>query len=151
MYELILLIHSWLRWGALVAGFVATFAAFGIRPGESSYPADRWGLIFTITLDIQFLLGFLLYFALSPATAAAFDNFGAAMKDPVARFWAVEHGLFMVFAVLVAHVGRVLAKKTRTPPGKRVRLVTCFALATIAMLVATPWPGLPAGRPLFRF
>jgi hypothetical protein len=32
-----------------------------------------------------------------------------------------------------------------------MRLLVCFALATIAMLAAIPWPGMPAGRPLFRF
>jgi hypothetical protein len=72
------------------------------------------------------------------------------MRDPVARFWAVEHVCMMVVAVVLAHVGRVLARKAATPDSRRTRMVVCFALATILMAVAIPWPGMRAGRPLFR-
>jgi hypothetical protein len=151
MYDAILLIHSWLRWAAVLAGIAATIAAFTSRPdGPGKTPVDRWGLIFMITLDLQLLLGLLLYFALSPTTAAIFDDFGAAMRDPVARFWAVEHITLMLAAVVLVHVGRVLARKAVTPSAKRTRLLVCFALALLAMLAATPWPGFRAGRPLFR-
>jgi hypothetical protein len=29
-------------------------------------------------------------------------------------------------------------------------MIVCFGIATAAMLAAIPWPGLRAGRPLFR-
>jgi hypothetical protein len=151
MYEFVLTLHSWLRWAAIPAGIVATIAAFTVRPGYTeSTRADRWGLILTIVLDLQLVLGLLLYVALSPTTAAVFEDFGAAMGDPVARFWAVEHIALMLAAVVVAHVGRILGRKARTPNSKRIRLLVCFALATVVMIAATPWPGMPAGRPLFR-
>jgi hypothetical protein len=120
------------------------------RPAGQADPADKWGLIFMITLDLQMLLGLLLYFALSPTTAAIMNDFGAAMKDPVARFWAVEHACMMVVAVVLAHLGRVLARKAATPASKRTRLMVCFTLATLLILGGTPWPGMTAGRPLFR-
>jgi len=56
----------------------------------------------------------------------------------------------MVFAVVMAHVGRVLARKAASPAARRKRLLVCFALSTIAMIAATPWPGMASGRPLFR-
>ena len=145
MYELVLTAHSWLRWVALIAGLMAVVMAFTASPR-----ADRWGLILVIALDIQLLLGLALYLALSPNTKAIFGNFGAAMRDPVARFWAVEHVSLMVFAVVMAHVGRVLARKAASPAARRKRLLVCFALSTIAMIAATPWPGMASGRPLFR-
>src|SRR5688500_10507430 len=112
MFDLILLLHSWLRWPALIAGIVATIAAFNSRPrGLEKTAADRWGLIFMILLDLQLLIGLLLYVALSPTAAAIREDFGAAMRDPVARFWAVEHITLMIVAVAVAHIGRVLARK----------------------------------------
>lgn len=152
MYELVLLLHSWLRWGALLAGVLATVTAFTVKPGlRGSEQADRWGLFFTIALDMQMLLGLLLYLALSPITSAIFDDFGAAMGDPVARFWAVEHVTMMVIALVLAHLGRILARKALSPSAKRMRLIICFGLATILMFVGTPWPGMNAGRPLFRF
>ena len=145
MYELVLTAHSWLRWVALIAGLMAVVMAFTASPR-----ADRWGLILVIALDIQLLLGFALYLVLSPNTKAIFGNFGAAMRDPVARFWAVEHVSLMVFAVVMAHVGRVLARKAAAPAAKRKRLLVCFVLSTLAMIAATPWPGMASGRPLFR-
>jgi hypothetical protein len=56
----------------------------------------------------------------------------------------------MLFAVVIVHVGRVLARKAPTAAMKRKRLLVCFALATVAIIAATPWPGRSAGRPLFR-
>jgi hypothetical protein len=151
MYEFVLLIHSWLRWGALLAGVLATLFAFRVAPAGGADRTDRWGLILIIALDLQLVIGLLLYFALSPTTAAILDNFGAAMRDPVARFWAVEHVSMMLAALVAGHLGRVLGRTARTPASKRTRLRICYGLATIAMVAGMPWPGLAAGRPLFRF
>jgi hypothetical protein len=151
MFDVILLLHSWLRWPALIAGIVATGAAFSSRPiGAEKTAADRWGAIFVGLLDLQFLIGLLLYFVLSPTTAAIRADFGAAMRDPVARFWAVEHITMMFAAVAVAHIGRVLARKARTPGARRTRMLVCYAIATLTIIAAIPWPGMRAGRPLFR-
>jgi hypothetical protein len=151
MFDVILLLHSWLRWPALIAGIVAIAAAYSSRPiGSEKTAADRWGGIFVGLLDLQMLLGLLLYVVLSPTTAAIFQDFGAAMRDPVARFWAVEHLTLMLAAVIVAHVGRVLARKARSPRAKRIRMLVCYTLATLAIGAAIPWPGIRAGRPLFR-
>jgi heme A synthase len=150
MYTTVLAIHSWIRWLALVAGIGATLAVLMGRVETEKSPADRWGLVLMMALDIQMLLGLLLYLALSPNMAAIMDNFGAAMKDPGLRFWAVEHLSTMLIAVVLVHVGRVLARKAFTPAGKRTRLLVCFGLATLLMMVGMPWPGRPGGRPLFR-
>jgi hypothetical protein len=147
MFESVLSIHSWLRWAAIILGIAATVVAF--KAGGSAR-ADRWGLLFLIVMDLQLLFGLALYLSLSPTTTAIFGDFGAAMRDPVARFWAVEHVSLMLFAVVITHVGRVLGRNAADPARKRRRLLVCFALATIAILVATPWPGMTAGRPLFR-
>ncbi|MEO8257036.1 MAG: hypothetical protein ABI868_06785 [Acidobacteriota bacterium] len=152
MYSLVLLLHSWLRWAALVAGVgaIATTAADRSDTMRTTR-ADLWGLALMILLDIQLLVGLLLYLVLSPFTTEAMRDFGAAMKNPGLRFFAVEHVALMFAAVVLAHVGRVLARKARTPEQKRSRLLICFILATIAMLLAIPWPGMASGRPLFRF
>jgi Na+-driven multidrug efflux pump len=152
MYELVLIVHSWLRWFAIIAGVVATVSALSGRSfGDArDHRADKWGLMLMIALDLQLLLGLLLYLAISPTTRAIFNDFGAAMRDPVARFWAVEHVSTMILAVAIAHVGRVLARRAKTARAQRMRSAICFGLATILMIAGTPWPGMRAGRPLFR-
>src|SRR5215212_5209065 len=141
MYSTVLVIHSWLRWLAIVTAVGATLSAFNNTRGNES-PADRWSLFAMMALDAQMLVGLILYFALSPFTDQAMKNFSAAMQNPQLRFWAVEHITAMFAAVIVAHVGRVLARKARTPDAKRIRLLLCFGVATLLMLIATPWPGM---------
>ena len=151
MYSIVLALHSWLRWLALLAGLAATFTALGDNATPPAKgPADRWGLILTIALDTQLLLGLLLYFVLSPTMEAIRGDFGLAMKDPVARFWAVEHLTTMLVAIVVAHVGRVLGRKSTSADSKKMKLFVCYGIATVLMFIAIPWPGLRAGRPLFR-
>jgi hypothetical protein len=149
MYNAVLIVHSWFRWIALILGVMATYAAFTDRSAGQP-TTDRWSLFFMMALDIQMLLGLLLYLVLSPFTAAALNDFGAAMRNPALRYWAVEHVSLMLVAVVIVHVGRVLARTARTPQSRRTRQIVCFSLATIAMIAATPWPGMANGRPLFR-
>ena len=150
MYTTVLLLHSWIRWIALVAGVGATMAAARGKVEGANSLSDRWGLFAMMALDIQMLLGLLLYFVLSPNMQEILNNFGGAMKDPTTRFWAVEHTSAMLAAVVLAHVGRVLARKAATPAAKRTRLLVCFGLATALMILGMPWPGRPGGRDLFR-
>jgi hypothetical protein len=151
MYTLVLLVHSWLRYVALVAGIAATVTTLVDRSETSRKGrADMWGLVLMMVLDVQMLLGLLLYLVLSPFTAEAMRDFGAAMKNPALRFFAVEHVTLMFGAVILAHLGRVLARKAKTPDARRMRMLMCFGLATLAMLLAIPWPGMANGRPLFR-
>ena len=152
MYELVLILHSWIRWVAIISGIIATLTVLTSTPRSASADrSDTWGLILMIALDLQLLLGLLLYLVLSPTTAAIFQNFGGAMRDPVARFWAVEHVSMMLIAVVLGHLGRVLGRKATTPGARRTRQIICFGLSTVLMIVATPWPGMRAGRELFRF
>jgi len=147
MYSLVLALHSWIRWAALALGILATIAVATDRTGPR---AERTGLFFIMALDIQLLLGLLLYLVLSPFTATALHDMGAAMRNPSLRFWAVEHAATMLLAVVIAHVGRVISRRAPTPESRRTRQMICFALSTILMIVATPWPGMANGRPLFR-
>lgn len=149
MYSLLLLLHSWIRWLALAAGLLATVSA--VRNVSIQDPrADRWGLVLSIALDIQMLLGLVMYFGVSPVMESIRANFAAAMPNPQLRFWAVEHITGMVIAVVLVHVGRVLSRKAASPQSRRKRQMICYGLATLIMLLLTPWPGTAAGRPFFR-
>src|SRR3954453_11358709 len=150
MYTTLLAVHSWVRWLALIAVVGTTLAAVRGKVAGASSLADRWGMVAMMALDIQLLLGLLLYFVVSPNMKAILDNFGGAMRDPALRFWAVEHTVSMFAAIALAHVGRVLARKAASPAVKRSRLLICFGLSMVLIIVGMPWPGRPGGRPLFR-
>ena len=150
MYSGVLLVHSWLRWLALVAVVGVTLAAVRNQVQGERSVADRWGLTAMMALDLQMLLGLVLYLALSPFTTEALQNFSAAMRNPGLRFWAVEHSSSMLAAVILAHVGRAIARKAPDAASKRTRLLVCFGLATLLIMLGMPWPGMANGRPLFR-
>lgn len=142
MYPIFLLVHSWLRWLVLAAGLAAV-----VRGGSRGSNAGKW---YTILLDTQLLIGLLLYFAISPVTTAALGDFAAAMRTPQVRYFAVEHVFGMLIAISLAHVGRSRVRKA--PDERKARTAAIFyGLSVVALLVSIPWPGMTAGRPLFRF
>jgi len=146
-----LILHSWLRWAALIVGVAATVNAFRHRAhaGETP-PGQRWDWFFMLALDLQALFGLVLYFGFSPFTREAFSNVGLAVRDPGLRFWAITHVATMIVALVAVRAGRVMAMTSPSPARRRGRYL-CFAVAVAAMVAGVPWPGLANGRPLFRF
>ena len=63
----------------------------------------RW---FSIALDVQFLIGLLLYVWLSPFIRDAWADMGATMRNAPLRFFAVEHVTGMLIGIALAHVGK---------------------------------------------
>ena len=143
MHDLVLFLHSWVRWAAIITGILATVTAL---TGASDSRNNRWGLFFTIALDVQFLLGLLLLL-----TSTAFSNMAGTMQDPTARFYAVEHPTMMIVAIALAHIGRVMARKAVSPASARTKSIIFFGLSTLVLLVGTPWPGTHDNRALFNF
>jgi hypothetical protein len=142
LHDVVLVLHSWDRWAAIVAGVLATVMALA---GSGDSRNSRAGLIFTIALDLQFVFGILLLL-----TSNAFGNMGETMRDPTARFYAVEHPTMMIVAIALAHIGRVMARKATTAASARTKSIIFFGLSTLLLLVGTPWPGTHDNRPLFR-
>jgi hypothetical protein len=152
VYSSVLTIHSWLRWIALLLAIGATLNALRRDPDLSRRPPGaRWDTFFMLAVDLQVLFGLTLYFGLSPLTTEATNDLGMALRNPGLRFWIVDHALAMFLTVVLVRVGRILALSAKSPASRRMRRVVCFAIATVLMIAAIPWPGLSNGRPLFRF
>jgi hypothetical protein len=152
VYPAVLMIHSWLRWAALLLGATATVNAFRHRDDAGERPrGQRWDWLFMLALDLQVLLGLLLYFGLSPFTREAMSNIAVAVGDPALRFWAFTHVAAMVVALVAVRAGRVFALGDATSRARRNGRYICFGIAVLAMAAGVPWPGLSNGRPLFRF
>lgn len=154
MYLVVLLFHSWVRWLVVAVGVLAVVRfVLGWLGHRAWQPLDgRLAIIFPTLLDIQVLVGLLLYFFVSPITTGALKNFGGAMSNAVTRFYAVEHLLIMLVALVVAHVGSILVKRRSAAPARFRLGAILFGLAVLFILLAIPWPfvGAGANRPWFR-
>lgn len=141
MDQLVLSLHSIVRWAVVIVGVIAVVRAFIGWFGGRQWQQldDRLGLGFTSVLDINLLLGLLLYFFFSPLTTNAFKDFGAAMGNSSVRFFLVEHSLVMIVAVVLAHIGRSRSKKASEDKSKFKQAAIFFGVAMLAVLAAIPW------------
>jgi hypothetical protein len=154
MYPAVLLLHSWVRWLVVIAGVIVVIRALvGMTGGKPWTGSDaRATLLFSSALDVQFLLGVILYAALSPITRAAFGDMGNAMRNPTLRFWTVEHTFGMLVAIGLVHVGHRVIKRKADAGNDRHRLAALFmGIALVVILLSIPWPFGPTPRPLLRF
>lgn len=153
MYTFTLFLHSWNRWLILIAGIIVIGSAIKglIANSEFTRFQKRWSTVFISSLHLQLLVGIIMYFFLSPVTALALNDFGAAMKDSMLRFWAVEHTLVNIIAIGIAQTGSIQAKKAGTQQSKHRRTLLWTGIAFILILAMIPMGMMGVSRPLFRF
>ncbi len=147
-----LILHSALRWLILIAGFWTVINAISGISQKRTFSANdnKSSLFFMIVCDLQLLLGLILVF-----TNGWFDKIkagmGDVMKDPVNRFFIVEHGIMMILAWVLVHVGRSAVKKA-APEKKHKKMLLLFGIALFLILLSIPWTGRPnVGRPMMRW
>jgi hypothetical protein len=147
LYPQLLGLHGILRWVVLAAAFAVIVIAASGWSGTKPVGAAllRFGIIFVATMDLQFLLGLILYFGVSPVTKTAFQDMAAAMKDHELRFFLVEHTTYMFIALILAHVGGALSRKGKTDLAKYRGATICYSISLLLMLAGIPW-----WRPLLR-
>lgn len=150
--QTILVLHNLLRWAILLFGVWTVLNAITGISSKRSYSSNdnRSNLLFMIFCDIQLLLGLVLYFSNN-----WFNQFkanpGAAMKDPVTRFFTVEHAFMMILAWILVHIGRSAVKRASTDAAKHKKMLLFFGLALLLILAAIPWPfRTEIARPFFR-
>ncbi|RYY59061.1 MAG: hypothetical protein EOO12_16570 [Chitinophagaceae bacterium] len=149
MYNAMLHAHSGLRWVVFILLLLAIFrhATAGSKPyGRKN------GLLLTIFADIMLLIGLYLWFAGAwGLTQIQSRGFGEVMKDPVARFFAVEHMVGMIVAIALLHVGKAQGKKNIPDRNKHTRALVFYVLSLLIMLFSIPWPfrAIGAGRGWF--
>lgn len=142
MYTGLLHLHNTLRWLILLVALITLLKYFmGWFSQKKWQKSDNvLGIIFTSVMDLQVLVGLvLLYFFVSPITKVAFQNFGAAMKNVDLRFFAVEHTIMMLIAVILVHIGRYKSKKALNPKRKFGVALIFFGIAYILILAGIPW------------
>src|SRR5688572_33210656 len=143
MYTGLLHTHSLLRYFILIALLVVIIkAVIGL---VNKQPFGKWDNKFSLYLFIfthmQLLVGLILYFV-SP-----FVKFGSTtMSDKTTRYWAVEHIVGMLVAVVLITLARTTAKRMASDEAKHKRLAI-FNLVTLVVILAMIWL---SGRPMFN-
>jgi hypothetical protein len=141
MLEILNHTHSGLRWIALLLLIITGVKALSGWMGNKPYlPLDRKLATFTvISVHLQLVIGLILYF-ISPTVQAALADFGAAMKVPYLRFFALEHILGMVVAIALITVGSAKAKRAATDTAKHKKIAVWFLIGLVIIIAMIPWP-----------
>ncbi len=143
-------VHNILRWVVLIAGLIAVVRA--VAASSTAKPYSKMpGLIFLGSLHLQVILGLILYFGISGITQAFLSDPGASMKNPMLRFYGVEHLVGMLVAAIVATIGSARTRRAADDAKKNKTAAIFFGIALLLILASIPWPfrGEGVGRGLF--
>ena len=147
MYTGFLHLHSSLRWVILLLLVVGILMSLSGMTGKKPFSAGqkKTGLFLMIAAHIELLIG-LYQWIFGPWGIKFLSN--AGMKDPVARFYGVEHITAMVIAIVLITIGRGVSKKNIPDAAKQKRTFWFFLVALVIILASIPWPGRAGiGRP----
>lgn len=124
--------HMVWRWVLLAAGLAVVVKALLGWLGKKPWSKldDQLGMLYTITVDVQFLLGLILWFV----GPFRITNAGALMSDPLGRFYIIEHPLMMFVALVLAHIGRSRSRKAESDVQKH-RTAFIFYLLSFLFIV----------------
>jgi uncharacterized membrane protein len=102
---------------------------------------NRTGLILTIFADIMLLVGLALWFA-GPRGYKLIEANGMkpVMDDATLRFYAVEHMVIMLIAIVLIHIGKAQGRKAISDRAKHRRTLIFYSIALLLILVSIPWP-----------
>lgn len=139
MQNILLHTHSVLRWIALLLLLITIVKSFSGWFGNKTFTnIDKKLSLFTlISIHLQLVIGLWLYAIF--ITAPGFD-FGDSMKNPVLRFFSVEHIAGMLVAIIVFTIGYIKAKRASSDKSKFKIIAIFFTIALILILAMIPWP-----------
>ncbi len=147
MHYILNTVHSVNRYFILAVLAFVLFRAFsgwlGKRPYEKADKAAGGALLGLAHL--QLLLGLIQYFFTSAYTQAAFADMGAAMKNPIMRYFAVEHIAAMLLAVVLIQLGRTFSKKKSSDLEKHKTVAIYTSIATLIIVVTLAQKGILFG------
>ena len=130
-------LHSANRYILLALILIVLITSFTKWRGNKEYTNqdDKLNLITFIITHIQLLLGVVLYFA------KGWHNFSpSTMKEPILRFFSVEHMIGMLIAIALITLARIKGKKI-AEAAKRHKLTFWYYLIALVLVVASiPWP-----------
>lgn len=143
MYNGMLHLHSVLRWVILILLLVCIYKSFVDKNKPFTSSHRKMGMILMIVADVMLLIGLYQWFAGDWGLKSIQRNgFSEIMKkeNAVLRFYAVEHILLMLIAIILIHIGYSFAKKNVPDVAKHKRTLLFYGLSLLIILIAIPWP-----------
>ena len=140
--EFIKHLHSCLRWIVLILALLAIVKAFmGMQKKSTFTNSDnKIGLMLISFMDIQLIIGLVLY-VFGPLGFKNIQNMGGeVMKNPYTRFFAMEHLVGMLIAIVVFHIGRSKSKKAIDDASKHKKAFIFYLIGLLIILASIPWP-----------
>jgi hypothetical protein len=141
MYPYVLGLHNIARWIVLLAGVWSVVLVWRgwLQRRQWTVAESRATRAFAGALDLQFVLGILLFAVFSPLTRQGFRDIGAAMSDAPVRYFMLEHPLIMLVAIAFAHVGAVQVRRATSDAEKFQKASILYGLALAAIAGFIPW------------
>lgn len=130
LYSFFQHLHSGFRYVVLVLIVAAALGALIGLISKKPYSEGnrKLNLFAMISAHTQLLIGIILYFV-SP-----FVKFNSTtMKDPITRFFTVEHWVMMVIAIVLITVGHSKSKKATSPEAKHKAIFVFYLLALVVI------------------
>ncbi len=136
---MLLYLHSIIRYFILFfALIVAAQSLIGMMGKKQFGKGNKmFALALLIFCDLQLVFGLILYYTF--VISSGMLKSGMVMKDPASRFWAVEHSVGMIVAIILVHIGYAVAKKPIDNEKKFKRLFWCSFIALCIFVATIPW------------
>jgi hypothetical protein len=138
---IVLTAHSWLRWLVLATGAVASLrAALGwARARPWTALEESLSLAFAVSLDVQWVIGGVLFLGASVlgATALASEGIREVATTPELRFWVLVHPVLGTGALALAHAARTRMRGVADGVARHRLAGLSFGAAVALLLVAT--------------
>ena len=143
MYNFFLGLHNLLRWVILlllVLNLLRHFVAINHPFNGVDKKLGLWLMIFA---HMQLLIGLYQWFA----GAYGFQNIrnngmAEVMQNNAGRFFAVEHTVSMIIAIVLITIARGIYRKQITDGKKHRRCILLYTVALVIILAMIPWPGM---------
>jgi hypothetical protein len=131
--EIINHLHSGLRWVTLILLIWAIANAFSAINFEKKHKMVN--LFAMVTLHIQLVIGLIQYF-----TSAKVQFSEGWMKEPLLRFYGMEHLAGMLLAIILITIGYSKAKRKENDADKFKVIRLFYSIGLIIILLSIPWP-----------
>jgi len=138
MYKIILNIHIWTSLLFLVVSLLLSFRLVKGFLKNETYTRNLVYMenAFIFLLYLGLVLGFVLYFLMEPSNKYEIDSVKQVNRILSLRFWSVEHFSVMLFALILAQIGKIFTSKSINDHAKFNYAMIYYGTATVATLIS---------------